>query len=153
MILVCRQLEAHQLTQVIFASINAHLEDRGLLLREGTVVDASIIAAPSSTKNQTGQRDPEMHQTRKGKQWYFGMKAHIGVDLAFGVTHTLVTTPAQVSDVTQAMPCCMAQSGWPSGMPGTRGWRSAPVSRPALLGMLPCVRASAVRCRTLARAA
>lgn len=97
-----RLLETHQLTQVIFASINAHLEDWGLLLREGTVVDASIIAAPSSTKNARSERDPEMRQTRKGKQWYFGMKAHIGVDIAFGLTHTLVTTPAQVSDVTQA---------------------------------------------------
>ena len=74
-----RLLEAHQLTERIFAAINVHLAARGLLLREGTVVDATIIAAPSSTKNQSGQRDPEMHQTKKGNQWYFGMKAHIGV--------------------------------------------------------------------------
>ena len=97
-----RLLEAHQLTERIFAAINVHLAARGLLLREGTVVDATIIAAPSSTKNQSGQRDPEMHQTKKGNQWYFGMKAHIGVDAESGLTHTVVTTAANVSDITQA---------------------------------------------------
>jgi len=97
-----RLLEAHKLTEHIFAAINVHLANKGLLLREGTVVDATIIAAPFSTKNQTGARDPEMHQTRKGKQWYFGMKAHIGVDAQSGLVHTVVTTAANVSDVTQA---------------------------------------------------
>ena len=98
-----RLLEAHQLTERIFAAINVHLAARGLLLREGTVVDATIIAAPSSTKNHSGQRDPEMHQTKKGNQWYFGMKAHIGVDAESGLTHTVVTTAANVSDITQAL--------------------------------------------------
>ena len=97
-----RLLESHNLTQRIFAAINAHLALKGLLLKEGTVVDATIIAAPSSTKNQSGERDPEMHQTKKGNQWHFGMKAHIGVDADSGITHTLVTTPANVADVTQA---------------------------------------------------
>ena len=97
-----RLLETHHLTERIFNAINDHLAAQGLMLREGTVVDASIISAPSSTKNQSGQRDLEMHQTRKGQQWYFGMKAHFGVDAASGLTHTLVTTPANVNDVTQA---------------------------------------------------
>ena len=97
-----RLLETHQLTARLFAAINVHLADKGLLLREGTVVDATLIAAPSSTKNQDGQRDPEMHQAKKGNQWHFGMKAHIGVDAETGVVHTLVTTSANVSDVTQA---------------------------------------------------
>jgi IS5 family transposase len=73
-----------------------------LLLREGTVVDATIIAAPCSTKNKKGERDPEMHQTKKGNQWHFGMKAHIGADAESGLVHTLVTTPANTNDVTQA---------------------------------------------------
>ena len=74
-----RLLEVHGLTQGIFTAINTHLGQKGLLLREGTVVDATIIAAPSSTKNRDGMRDPEMHQTKKGQEWHFGMKAHIGV--------------------------------------------------------------------------
>ncbi len=97
-----RLLEQHKLTERVFTAINAHLILKGLMLKEGTVVDATIIAAPSSTKNQSGERDPEMHQTKKGNQWYFGMKAHIGVDADTGVTHTLVTTPANTHDVTQA---------------------------------------------------
>jgi IS5 family transposase len=97
-----RLLEAHGLTAKIFAAINTHLAERGLLLKQGTVVDATIIAAPSSTKNRQGERDPEMHQTRKGKQWYFGMKAHIGVDADSGLVHTVVTTAANVSDLTPA---------------------------------------------------
>lgn len=97
-----RLLEQHQLTERIFGTINAHLADKGLLLKEGTVVDATIIATPSSTKNQSEGRDPEMHQTKKGNEWHFGMKAHIGVDAQSGLVHTLVTTAANVNDVTQA---------------------------------------------------
>ncbi len=97
-----RLLETHKLTERIFAAINVHLAAKGLLLKEGTVVDATIIAAPSSTKNREGQRDPEMHQTKKGNQWHFGMKAHIGVDANSGLTHTVVTTPANAADVAQA---------------------------------------------------
>ena len=95
-------LEAHQLTETIFVTIKAHLASQGLMLREGTIVDATIIAAPSSTKNQKGERDPEMHQAKKGNQWHFGMKAHIGVDADSGLVHTVIGTAANVNDVTQA---------------------------------------------------
>ena len=94
-------LEQHELTKVLFDEIGAMLEERGLLLRQGTIVDATIIAAPSSTKNKQKSRDPEMHQTRKGNQWYFGMKAHIGVDVASGVVHTLTGTAANEADINQ----------------------------------------------------
>lgn len=97
-----RLLEEHRLTERIFAAINAHLAEQGLLLKEGSIVDATIIEAPSSTKNREGRRDPEMHQTRKGNAWHFGMKAHIGVDADTGIVHTLVTTPANTADITQA---------------------------------------------------
>ena len=95
-------LEEHQLSAQILASINELLRTKGLLLRAGTVVDATLIAAPSSTKNAFGQRDPEMHQSKKGKQWYFGMKAHIGVDADSGLVHTVRGTAGNVSDVVQA---------------------------------------------------
>jgi IS5 family transposase len=97
-----RLLEEKNLTAAIFETINAHLAERGLLMRQGTIVDATIIAAPSSTKNSTGERDPEMHQTKKGNQWHFGMKAHIGADADSGLVHTVVGTAANVGDVTQA---------------------------------------------------
>jgi IS5 family transposase len=95
-------LESHQLTESIFNTINGHLAEKGLLLREGTIVDATLIAAAPSTKNKEGKRDPEMHQSKKGKQWYFGMKAHIGVDAQSGLVHTVIGTAGHVSDVTQA---------------------------------------------------
>ena len=94
-------LEAHQLTESIFNAINAHLAEKGLFLREGTIVDATLIAAPPSTKNKEGRRDDEMHQSKKGNQWHFGMKAHIGVDAQTGLVHSLVGTAANVHDVTQ----------------------------------------------------
>ncbi len=95
-------LERHELGQGLLEEINAHLESQGLRLREGTIVDASIIEAPSSTKNRCGKRDPQMHQTKKGNQWYFGMKAHIGVDADTGIVHSLSTTAANAHDVTEA---------------------------------------------------
>ena len=95
-------LEEYQLAPQILAVVNATLADKGLMLKQGTVVDATLIAAPSSTKNQGGERDPEMHQTKKGNQWHFGMKAHIGVDADSGLVHTVVGTAANVNDVTQA---------------------------------------------------
>ncbi len=95
-------LEAHNLSLQILATVNATLAAKGLLLKSGTVVDATLIAAPSSTKNSSGERDPEMHQTKKGNQWHFGMKAHIGVDADSGLVHTVVGTAANVNDVTQA---------------------------------------------------
>jgi len=79
-------------------AVNHYLEDRGMRIGTGTIVDATIIHAPSSTKNATGTRDPEMHQTRKGKQWFFGMKAHIGVDSKAGIVHSLCSTAASVAD-------------------------------------------------------
>lgn len=97
-----RLLEKQGLTRRIFEAINAHLAAKGLLLREGTIVDATIIAAPPSVKNRDKARDPEMHQVKKGNQWHFGMKAHIGVDAASGLVHTVVGTAANVADVTQA---------------------------------------------------
>jgi transposase, IS5 family len=97
-----RLLETHDLCKGLFAAINADLTARGLLLREGTLVDATLIAAPSSTKNQQKQRDPEMHQTRKGNQWYFGMKAHIGADRDSKLVHTVAVTAANVAEVTKA---------------------------------------------------
>ena len=97
-----RLLETHQLTESIFAAINVHLAEQGLLMRAGTIIDATIIAAPSSTKNQDGQRDAEMHQTKKGNQWHFGMKAHIGIDARSGLVHSVIGTAANVHDVTQA---------------------------------------------------
>jgi IS5 family transposase len=96
-----RLLETHDLCKGLFAAINADLAARGLLLREGTLVDATLIAAPPSTKNQEKQRDPEMHQTKKGNQWYFGMKAHIGADRDSKLVHTVVVTAANVADITQ----------------------------------------------------
>jgi IS5 family transposase len=97
-----RLLEEKQLTEAIFNTINASLAERGLFMREGTIVDATIISAPSSTKNADGKRDAEMHQTKKGNQYYFGMKAHIGVDAHSGLVHSVVGTAANVHDVTQA---------------------------------------------------
>ena len=95
-------LEAHNLSLQILATVNATLMAKGLLLKQGTVVDATLIAAPSSTKHQDGERDPEMHQTKKGNQWHFGMKAHAGVDADSGLVHSVATTAANAHDVTQA---------------------------------------------------
>lgn len=92
-------LDKNDLGVGLFEEINRHLESQGLRLQEGTIVDASIIAAPSSTKNRSKERDPEMHQTKKGNEWHFGMKVHIGVDSQTGVVHSVSTTPANVHDV------------------------------------------------------
>ncbi len=97
-----RLLEASGLTERIFQTIRQHLASKGLIMREGTIVDASLIAAPPSTKNRDKQRDSGMHQAKKGNQWHFGMKLHIGTDADSGLGHTGVTTAAKVSDVTEA---------------------------------------------------
>lgn len=97
-----RLLEQHHLTRRIFDEINGHLASKGLVMREGTIVDATLIAAPPSTKNRDGERDPDMHQSKKGNQWYFGMKAHVGVDMDTGLVHTVVGTAGNVADVAQA---------------------------------------------------
>lgn len=91
-------LERHGLTEAIFAAVNVHLADKGITLRSGTLVDATIIDAPSSTKNKAGARDPEMSSTKKGNDWYFGMKAHVGVDAVSGVVHSLDTSTAKLHD-------------------------------------------------------
>lgn len=91
-------LEQHRLTEAIFAEVRNLLENRGLLLRSGTIVDATIIAAPTSTKNEKHERDPEMHQTMKGKDWHFGMKLHIGTDKR-GVVHSVAAGPANEADI------------------------------------------------------
>ncbi|MGI6790214.1 IS5 family transposase [Aminivibrio sp.] len=91
-------LETHDLGERIFQEVNAHLEEKGLRLSEGTIMDATIINAPSSTKNQDKKRDPDMHSTKKGNQYYFGMKIHVGVDSESRTVHSLVTTPANVHD-------------------------------------------------------
>ena len=94
-------LEDNNLSIQLLATINATLAKKGLLLKTGTVVDATLIAAPSSTKNSSGERDPEMHQAKKGNQWHFGMKAHIGVDADSGLVHSVIGTAANIHDVTQ----------------------------------------------------
>lgn len=91
-------LEAHQLTEQLFAAVNTHLTQHQLLLRTGTLVDATLIAAPPSTKNETRTRDPDMSQTRKGNTWHFGMKIHTGTDVDSGLVHTVVVTTARVHD-------------------------------------------------------
>ena len=95
-------LEHHKLAEQILATVNGLLTAKGLLLKAGTVVDATLIAAPSSTKNREGTRDPEMHQSKKGQQWYFGMKAHIGVDAESGLVHAVQGTAGNVNDVVEA---------------------------------------------------
>jgi IS5 family transposase len=94
-----RLIEVNELAPMIFDKVNAHLTRKGLMLKRGSIVDATIIAAPSSTKNAEGTRDPQMHQTKKGNQWHFGMKAHIGVDTDSGLVHTVVATAANEADV------------------------------------------------------
>lgn len=95
-------LEQHKLGKKLFTKINKHLDRHGLVLREGSIVDATIISAPSSTKNKDGERDPEMHQTKKGNEWHFGMKMHIGVDESLGLIHSIETTAANEHDLNVA---------------------------------------------------
>ena len=95
-------LEKHKLAAQILQTVNDLLSAKGMLLKSGTVVDATLIAAPSSTKNSSGERDPEMKQSRKGQQWYFGMKCHIGVDVESGLVHTVKGTSGAVNDVIEA---------------------------------------------------
>ena len=97
-----RIIESKGLAKEILGCVNAILESEGVMMRGGSIVDATIIQAPSSTKNASGERDPEMHQTKKGNQWYFGMKAHIGVDAGSGLVHTAEFTAANEHDVTAA---------------------------------------------------
>ena len=95
------RLEKHQLAEGVLATVNDVLSSQGLMLRQGSAVDATLIAAPSSTKNKDGKRDPEMHSSKKANQWHFGMKAHIGVDANSGLVHTVRGTAGHVADVTE----------------------------------------------------
>jgi IS5 family transposase len=114
-------LEANDLSLQIMATINALLTQRGLLLKTGTVVDATLIAAPSSTKNKDNARDPEMHSSKKGEQMYFGMKAHIGADAQSGLVHTVVGTSGNVHDVTQGNSLLHGQESVAFGDAGYQG--------------------------------
>jgi len=96
-----RLLKINDLCKALFTAINADLEARGLMMREGTLVDATLIAAPPSTKNKEKKRNPQMHKTRKDNQWYFGMKAHIGADRDSKLVHTVMVTAANASDISK----------------------------------------------------
>jgi len=114
-------LERHQIAAQMLASVNAILAAKGLMLKAGSVIDATIIAAPSSTKNKAGARDPEMHQTKKGNQWYFGMKMHIGGDADSGLVHTTTGTAANAHDITQAVHLLHGQESHVHADSGFRG--------------------------------
>jgi IS5 family transposase len=122
-------LERHQLTESIFNTITHHLAAKNLLLREGAIVDATPIAAPPSTKNKAGKRDPEMHQSKKGNQWHFGMKAHIGVDAHSGLVHAVIGTAGNVSDVTQAQALLHGEETVAFGDAGYQGVEKRPESQ------------------------
>ena len=113
--------ETHQLTRMLFETINHHLARRGLLLKGGTIVDDTLIAAPHSVKNREGKRDPEMHQAKKGNQWHFGMRAHVGVDATSGLVHSVVGTTANVADVTQVDQLLHGAETYVSGDAGFTG--------------------------------
>lgn len=123
------RLERHGLGTVLLEAINAHLERLGLRLSEGTIVDATIIAAPPSTKNRARARDPEMHQTKKGNMWQFGMKLHIGVDAASGLVHSLSATAANVADIVEAHHLLHGGEAVAYGDAGYRGVEKRPEHR------------------------
>ena len=140
-------LEEHDLTRALFDEVGAMLEERGLLMRQGTIVDATIIAAPPSTKNKKKARDPEMHQTKKGNQWHFGMKAHIGVDVASGVVHTVTGTAANEADINQTASLLHGRRRRSSPMPAIPGRTSGPNLRTAMsTGTSRSSAASSKRC-------
>jgi len=100
-------LETHQLTRVLFETVSQHLASQGLLLKEGTIVDATLIAASPLIKNREDEHDPEMHLSKKGNQWHFWINVHIGVHATSGLVHSVVVTAANVADVTKWRSCCM----------------------------------------------
>lgn len=139
-----RLLEEHKLAPQILALVNELLGAKGLMLRAGTVVDATLIAAPSSTKNASGERDLQMKQSKKGNQWYFGMKAHIGVDADSGLVHTVRGTAGSAWAMwSRRTRCCTARRRRPGATPVTREQTSAPTPKPACAGTSPCAQASA----------
>ena len=126
------RLEKHKLADEILASVNRLLSEQGLLLRAGTAVDATLIAAPSSTKNKDKKRDPEMHSSKKGKQWYFGMKAHIGVDADSGLVHTVRGTSGHVGDVTEGSTLLHGEEAVVFADAGYQGAEKRPDARPGV---------------------
>jgi IS5 family transposase len=125
-------LEKHQLTDQILALVNNLLRDKGLMLKAGTVVDATLISAASSTKNESGERDPEMKQSKKGNQWHFGMKAHIGVDAESGLVHTVIGTPGNVNDVVPANSLLHGEEETAFADSGYRGAHKRPDAKPGV---------------------
>ena len=120
------RLEKHKLTEQILATVNEVLTERGLLLKTGTVVDATLIAAPTSTKNKDKARDPEMHSSKKGNQWYFGMKAHIGADAESGLVRTVRGTSGHVSDIAEANTLLHGEESLAFGDAGYQGVEKRP---------------------------
>jgi IS5 family transposase len=127
-----RVLEKHKLAPQILQTINDLLRSKGLMLRAGTVVDATLIAAPSSTKNASGERDPEMKQSQKGNQWFFGMKAHIGVDAESGLVHTVRGTAGSVNDVVEANALLHGEETEAFGDAGYQGAHKRPDAKPGV---------------------
>jgi transposase, IS5 family len=119
-------LEAHSLTGQIFNAINQTLADRGLFLKAGTIIDTSLIAAPTSTKNQSQARDPEMHSSKKGNQWFFGSKFHIGVDHETGLVHALKVTSGHVRDIAEAASLLHGEEQFVHGDAGYQGLDKRP---------------------------
>ena len=120
------RLEKHKLAEQILSVVNELLSQRGLLIKAGTAVDATLIAAPTSTKNKDKKRDPEMHSSKKGNQWYFGMKAHIGVDAESGLVHTVRATSGNISDIAQANSLLHGQESVAFGDAGYQGVERRP---------------------------
>ncbi len=123
------RLERHKLADQILATVNELLAAQGLLLKAGTAVDATLIAAPSSTKNKDKKRDPEMHSSQKGNEWHFGMKAHIGVDADSGLVHTVIGTSGNVSDVVEGNSLLLGEVIDVFGVDGYQGAQKRPVAR------------------------
>ena len=120
------RLEKHKLAEQILSVVNELLTQQGLLLKAGTAVDATLIAASTSTKNKDKKRDPEMHSSKKGNQWYFGMKAHIGVDAESGLVHTVRGTSGNVSDIAEANSLLHGQESVAFGDAGYQGVEKRP---------------------------
>jgi IS5 family transposase len=145
-------LEQHKLAPEILATVNDLLRQKGLMLRAGTVVDATLIAAPSSTKNQSGERDPQMHQSKKGNQWYFGMKAHIGADAESGLVHTVRGTSGNVNDVVEANALLHGQESDAFGDAGYQGAEKRADAKPKVrwnIAMRPGKRAALDKTKAL----
>lgn len=140
-------LEAHNLTEALFGAVSEYLEDQSLLMRGGTIMDATLIAASPSTKNKSARRDPDMSQTKKGNQWYFGMKAHIGVDAKSGLVHTVKTTTAKVHDARMTDDLIRADDAVVFGDKGYVSDKRKPASR--AVGVLWAVKDKRKRGRVL----